>query len=203
MWTLQSRRLTCRALSTAHYAGHCVMPHDRAHVSLSRVVYLQAANIEPFVQALAARVQTIPAFALPLCMPRNGDPQTSSGRWWQWLHNEEGTRSFVVWRTNASSSLRQLALCCDSALAAYHQPPFYHPPIFHVSLASMVPCVSNAVALAAAETVEINSDDEAASSPSDSSHTSSSDDDDSNLHTVTHIHCKVGGTKVYSISLQS
>jgi len=116
------------------------------HVSLSRTFYLQAANLEAFRRALARHVATLPPFCLTL-----GDASQL-----QLLHNDENTRSFAVWPIIGGGNSQQpqspphpmlppLVRRVDAALALYGQPPYYDPPIFHVSLASFVPAVSERV----------------------------------------------------------
>ena len=118
---------------------------EELHISLSRPFYLQAGNLEPFVQCLGTKLAqaAVPPFALSLPgLNKDGDVSPCS-----LLHNDDRTRSFAVVATTAPSSgaaLREIVRHVDSCLALYRQPPYYDPPVFHVSLASFVPAVSPA-----------------------------------------------------------
>jgi len=185
---------------------------EELHISLSRPFYLQAANLEPFVQCLGTKLSqaAVPPFALSLPgLNYDGDSPPCS-----LLHNDERTRSFAVQPVVAAppSALREIVRHVDSCLALYRQPPYYDPPVFHVSLASFVPAVAPAheeaaVRLAACwkNSGSRGTNNDESSLPlggENDSASSGEEEDDDGQHFITEIYCKFGTTKVYTIPLQ-
>ena len=107
------------------YTGNCLR-HEEFHISVSRPFYLQISNLEPFVRSLKERIRMLQAFSISISY----SPKI--------LRNDEYTRSFLVWTVHAPI-LPTMVEQCNEILELYDQPPFYEPPIFHISLASFVP----------------------------------------------------------------
>jgi len=103
------------------------------HVSLSRPFALQLPSMESFVEKLQSRLQHFPPLTLAF--------RPSHARV---LVNDSGTRSFWVWpmdtttATTTSTQLLAMVQEINAVLGMYNQPPYYDPPIFHISLASVV-----------------------------------------------------------------
>ena len=189
-------------LERAGYSGNCqsFLPDGDAssailHLSLSRTFYLQAANLDPFLQGLTKQLANVVAF--PISLNTFGNQLL--------LHNDERTRSFLVWpilplasaHDHVPAPLVQLVRFIDACLALYKLPSYYDPPIFHVSLASFVPAVSEHISSRLNNKFDDDDDDIEASSSS----SSSSDGEESGLHIISEIHCAFGTAKHFVIPL--
>jgi hypothetical protein len=188
---------------------------------------LQAGNIDPFVQALAVRLQTVRPSAVQF--DNNSSSSSSSrcrrGQLVELLHNDDRTRSFAVWRVDATTaaSLHPLVEHCNAVLSTYQQPPYYDPPILHASLANFVPAavpvdtMVDATTAAGTDTTTMSvsgacpcdthsddsdGDDDSSGDGSDSS-SSSSDHGDLPLNWITAVHCKFGTAKICTIPIWS
>lgn len=162
-----------------------IVEHDNYHLSLSRYFTLQIASIEPFVSRLSQRLKGIYRTRLFV--------ESTMG---SLLVNDDKTRSFWGWKVQPNETLRYLVRCVDEVLDCYNQPPYYDPPIFHISLASYAGNLQNI--------------DECESSSDGSSNDDDDGDNDDNLEQMTldsipvhEIHCKFGTTKNYIIPLKS
>jgi len=111
-----------------------LVKHDHLHLSLSRPFSLQIAFIESFVQKLSDQLEHEPSMNLFL-----------DGRTGQLLVNDEQTRSFWGWKVEPNTALTRLIQTVDTVLEEYNQPPYYKPPKFHVSLASIIGDVNEVV----------------------------------------------------------
>lgn len=179
-----------RALEQVGWSGTLVT-HDDLHISLSRPFVLQEANINSFVHEIRQELMGVPATTLHVTNHIV-------------LVNENSTRSFWCWALSTNPTMIRIIASIDLILAKYHQPPYYHPPTFHVSLASipgLVPsqcswttnqntsskCVSNCY----------NEDD----SPPSESDSDDEETDSNNTVRVDHVLCTFGNTKRFSIQL--
>ena len=195
-------------LERAGYSGTCQshLPEKNVelHLSLSRTFYLQAANLEPFLHALTKHLAPIAPFSLDLDAP----PLLL-------LHNDERTRSFLVWPVLQPSPLVQLVRRIDTCLALYKLPPYYDPPIFHVSLASFVPAISDEICqrvwhnnrtsciknINKHTSTDNPERQEESCSSSSCSENEEEDDNGCGPWMVSNVHVTFGTTKHYTISL--
>jgi hypothetical protein len=155
------------------------------HVSLSRPFYLQFANIDSFVSQLGKRLELIPTFDLLL--------QNSSSL--QILNNDERTRSFLVMPIRSTNRyndkdlpLESIVQCIDDVLQSYRQPSYPKPAQFHISLASWVPAIPQAMAQSAAVAWQQRQ---------------KSPNEPLSIYPVTKIQCQFGTTKVFEIPLMT
>lgn len=152
------------------------MPPPTIHFSLSRPFSLQLSSVESFVEKLQQRLQYIPTIPA-LCVYPMAE---------RVLVNDEGTRSFWTWPLGSASTQQQhptlMAIMeeINSVLRSYNQPPYYDPPIFHISLAS----VSGAIPVTTAN---------AKTTPTAST--------TSLYMPVKQVHCTFGTTKHFKIDL--
>ena len=143
------------------------------HLSLSRPFALQLSSLESFVTKLQQRLQHLPATTLRV------HPTAE-----RILVNDDRTRSFWTWPVDANPTLMAILEEIDAVLQAYKQPTYYDPPLFHISLASVVGD------LEAISTKNIQN-----SSPKPSTANKSL------YMTVNQIHCTFGTTKHYKMDL--
>lgn len=97
------------------------------HMSLSRPFVLQLSSISSFVDKLRKRLTQLPSTTLKV----NANKEKI-------LVNDEKTRSFWTWPMDANPILLAIVEEINAVLHSYNQPPYYDPPIFHISLASVV-----------------------------------------------------------------
>jgi 2'-5' RNA ligase len=167
-----------RRLEKQGYSG-TVIQHAHFHLSLSRYFSLQLTFLDSFVQQLTKRLKEEHSTRLYI--------HKSSG---EVLVNDEKTRSFWGWKIQPNNILKRLVQHVDDVLKNYNQPPYYDPPIFHVSLASFAGNL---------EDFENNTHEEDESS----SEEEDDDEEDNDCYIqVDQIHCKFGTTKNYVIDLQ-
>jgi hypothetical protein len=114
--------------------------HDVLHVSLSRPFYMQRGSIQSFVSALKERLQYVATGWLRLLCY---NPTV--------LCNDEKTRSFLTWPVDANPFLLTLVRHTNDVLSLYGEPPYYDPPLFHVSIASIPGVVATTATNSSAE----------------------------------------------------
>lgn len=117
------------ALERAGWSG-TVVAHTGLHISLSRPFFLQLASIASFQKELVDNLRHERSLVVKV------QEHTI-------LENDEGTRSFFVWKLFDHPGLQAIVTCIDDAMRKYKQPEYYHPPTFHVSLASIKGKVPN------------------------------------------------------------
>jgi 2'-5' RNA ligase len=165
-----------RRLEKQGYSG-TVIQHAHFHLSLSMYFSLQLTFVDSFVQQLTKRLNQERSTRLYI-NKRAGV-----------LVNDEKTRSFWGWKIQPNNILKRMVQHVDDVLKNYSQPPYYDPPIFHVSLASFAGNL---------EDFEHTYNEEPASSEEESE-----DDDETDCCIqVDQVHCKFGTTKNYIIDLQ-
>lgn len=120
-------------ISRTNFSGQ-IYRHDHLHLSLSRPFYLQESSIDSFVALLRERLQFQSSFAVSLSFKNQHCC----------LINDDNTRSFWVWPIVAATTneLTVLVRHIDEVLQRYHQPTYYDPPLFHVSVASIPEAVT-------------------------------------------------------------
>ena len=155
------------------YKGACLR-HSEFHISLSRAFYLQESNIAPFVDALTQRLHGPPGSCAPFPVTIDIDQPAL-------LHNDEATRSFLVWPVYGHV-FPALVEQCDTVLARYDQPRFYDPPLFHISLASFVPVLRMELPVVTSENDDV--------------------DDDARSGWIRQVFCKFGTTQLFPIPLR-
>lgn len=101
--------------------------NSSVHVSMSRPFVLQLSSIESFVAKLNQRLQHLPTTTLRV------HPKSE-----RILVNDEKTRSFWTWPVDPNPTLLAILEEIDSVLQIYNLPVYYDPPLFHISLASVV-----------------------------------------------------------------
>lgn len=102
-----------------------LIPQNDLHISLSRVVYLPTAVLERVRQRLIESLLTFPTRVLTI------DTRTI-----RTFRNDTKTRTFLSYPVKPTSTLLPLIQAIDKVWTAYHQPTYYDPPEFHVSVAS-------------------------------------------------------------------
>ena len=112
--------------------NNATIPVPTIHLSLSRPFSLQLSSVESFVEKLQQRLKYIPTISA-LCVYPTAE---------RVLVNDEGTRSFWTWPLGSTSTQQHATLIAiteeiNSVLRHYNQPPYYNPPLFHISLASV------------------------------------------------------------------
>ena len=185
-------------LERAGYSGTCqshLSKNAALHLSLSRTFYLQAANLKPFVQALTKQLSAGAVTPFAVCLDTSGHPPVL-------LHNDERTRSFLVWPVLQSqqSPLVPLVQRINAGLALYQLPPYYDPPIFHVSLASFVPAISNEI-LCHSLFLRHSQSSTSSSLSSVSSEEEDHDEGAGGPQMVSEVHVTFGTTQHYTIPL--
>jgi Uncharacterised conserved protein len=100
---------------------------DHLHLSLSRPFALQLASIDSFVTQLNKRLCLLPMMTLRLNLSAE-----------HLLLNDEKTRSFWTVPVDTSPTLMAIVEEVDAVLKTYNQPPYYTPPLFHISIGSLV-----------------------------------------------------------------
>ncbi|GAX11744.1 hypothetical protein FisN_7Lu137 [Fistulifera solaris] len=99
------------------------------HVSLSRPFYLQRGSIDSFLQSLRERFKYTEKGWFRLDYSEKGT---------KLFTNDDSTRTFLVWRIeDVENTLTMLVKDVDTVLERYGAAPYYHPPQFHVSVASI------------------------------------------------------------------
>lgn len=104
------------------------------HLSLSRPFSLQLSMIESFIKQLRSRVTHLPGSTARV--------RPSSE---EILINDDKTRSFWSWPVEANDTLLALVEEIDTVLNMYDQPPYYDPPKFHISVASVFGNISTSL----------------------------------------------------------
>mmetsp|Transcript_5835 Transcript_5835/g.9693 ORF Transcript_5835/g.9693 Transcript_5835/m.9693 type:complete len:233 (-) Transcript_5835:43-741(-) len=112
------------ALELAGWSGTVVTQTARLHVSCSRPFFLQLASVDSFMRELRASLSHERALAIQI------DKEII-------LSNDEGTRSFFGWKLDSNPALARLVRELDAIMVKYNQKPYYDPPVFHISLASI------------------------------------------------------------------
>jgi Uncharacterised conserved protein len=153
------------ATTTTANDSSVLSSESQLHVSLTRGgVAVQQANIEPFVTMLTRQVQA--ARVAPIVWPRcdearccccnscggGGGDSGNNDSPWDLLPaepcnarepNVSTTKLYyylvykIVSPRRLVATLTRLVQCCNAALQAYHQVPYFDPPIFHVSVARL------------------------------------------------------------------
>lgn len=188
-----------QTLESNGYSG-TIIQHSHLHISLSKFFSMQLAFIEPFVHKLTQRLQAERASRLLVVDGENTI-----------LVNDEKTRSFLSWKIQSTASLLRIVRHVDAVLEEYNQPPYYVPPIFHISLASFA---ANLEGLditspgttrrdASDATLADNEDEDDHRSSSSNDDCSNSDEEEVSFLVVKELVCKFGTTKSYTIPLAS
>jgi hypothetical protein len=108
------------------------------HLSLSRPFYLQRGSIESFVESLRERLKYTEKGWVRLDYSDEGT---------KLFTNDDNSRTFLVWRIeDVENFLTSLVNDIDKVLERYGAAPYYHPPQFHVSVAS-IPDTCSAIKL--------------------------------------------------------
>ncbi|CAB9519974.1 U6 snRNA phosphodiesterase [Seminavis robusta] len=163
------------------FAGGTVISHldsNELHMSLARPFTLQLGSIQPFVQQLEKRLCHLPT--ITLCINPCDEKV---------LVNDDRTRSFWTLPIHANPTLRAIVEEVDAVLQNYNQPAYYNPPVFHVSVASVV---GDLEALANRNCQQTKTAKSRGSS-STKSHTRHVN--------LKQVQCSFGNTKCYSINL--
>ncbi len=143
------------------------------HVSLSRPFYLQRGSIDSFVQSLQERLKYTEKGWFRLNYTEKGTKVFT---------NDDSTRTFLVWRIeDIENFLASLVKDVDKVLERYGAAPYYQPPQFHVSVAS-IPGTFTAI-----KVVDRKSDEE----------------DQGVAIPVTDVHCTFGTIEEFVIPLSS
>jgi 2'-5' RNA ligase len=158
-------------LERAGYSG-VVVQHEHLHLSVSRPFSMQLAFIESFVQQLTERLRHERSTRLFI---------DTTGIL---LVNDDKTRSFFGWKVRPNLILERMLRHVDQVLGNYNQPPYYDPPTFHISIAS----VSGNISEQYRWEEEDRSDD--------------SEDEEALFLPIEQIHCNFGTTKVHIIDLK-
>lgn len=166
------------------------------HLSLSRPFVLQLSSISSFVECLQQRLQYLPTTTL----------RVSPGKE-QILVNDDQTRSFWTWPVDENPTLISIIDQINTVLQRYKQAPYYDPPKFHISLASVAGDL-----LATAGNNNNNNTISAGNGNNNRKRkapttSSSSDNDHEKTTTVLYLpirqlQCTFGTTKQYTIHLQ-
>ena len=160
-------------LERAGFSGVMVQ-HEELHFSLSRHLSFQIGSIESFMKQLATRVSA--ERSTRLLVDTTG----------VLLVNDEKTRSFYGWRVCPNITIHRILRHVNEVLKSYNQPPYYDPPIFHISLASVAGDISKLWQ----ESEDIRKDDNEEEDQYGTTFTS-----------VQKICCTFGTTKKYTIDL--
>jgi Uncharacterised conserved protein len=116
--------------SAGHQKQRLIISHlnyDHLHLSLSRPFTLQLASIDSFVTQLQKRLCLLPGLTLRLNLSAE-----------RLLVNDERTRSFWTVPVDANPTLMTIVEAVDAVLKTYNQPSYYSPPLFHISIGSVV-----------------------------------------------------------------
>lgn len=200
-------------LERAGYTGTLVQHTQHCHLSLSRPFYLQVASIDSFVDQLTARLQLCPVTTIRILSGNNNDSSNI-------LVNEDCSRSFWTWPIQHTVELLQMVQAVNVVLQSYHQPVYYDPPHFHLSLASFVADTGTAGSTNTdTDTVASLHQDLPKRMRQLATQTSRSNDEDDNDKgmdattssastfyfpwTISEIQCTFGTTKSYTIPLAS
>lgn len=161
-------------LERAGFSGIMVQHEARhLHFSLSRHLSFQIGSIESFMKQLATRVSA--ERSTRLLVDTTG----------VLLVNDEKSRSFYGWRVCPNPTIHRMVRHVNEVLKNYNQPPYYDPPIFHISLASVTGDISKLWA----ESEDSMDDHE------------EEDHDGTTFTSVQSICCNFGTTKTFSIDL--
>ena len=175
-----------RQLEQFKWSGDTVVAHDDLHVSLSRPFALQLANIDPFVSELRRELLGLPTTNLSIM----GHAV---------FMNDTATRSFWCWSLSSNAIILRILQAIDLILAKYHQPPYYQPPHFHVSTASIAGTLPPNFSVTSS--MDHDHDDEGNSSIS-----SGEEEEESctrnDVIRIDHVVCTFGTTKTFVIPLQ-
>ena len=191
-----------------------IVQHSHYHLSLSKYFSLQLAFIDSFVQKLTRRLATERS-TRALLVQQHGRPLECI------LVNDEKTRSFWCWKVQSNPVLLRILHHVDACLKEYGQPAYYHPPLFHISIASFDGDLSSLVPLAESRRQERatkmditttakddpenkgegDDDDDEQEEDSESDDDDSTNTLDSNLIKIDRLVCKFGTTKTYTIPL--
>ena len=120
---------------------------DALHVSVSRSVGLYQHELEPFKRVLETHLRKL---ALPEDAPLRISLRSDE---FVELPGAEGNGAYLCALVeDGESTLVELVSAVDAAMAEFDRPPYFDPPIFHVSLAYVSPRRSStALRLVAAE----------------------------------------------------
>jgi hypothetical protein len=126
-WKKQKKRSLhkFKLLLEEHGYSGSLVEHETIHISLSKPFSLQISQIESFRKRLLVLLQHHLSTNLHLDMDH---PIL--------LTNDENTRTFWCWKVLANPTLLKIVEQIDSTLEKYNQPPYYQPPVFHISIAS-------------------------------------------------------------------
>lgn len=167
-------------LLVKHGFSGTIVTQSKLHISLSRHFSLQLPFLDSFVSKLTRLMSTERTkrvsidFSAPFI-----------------LVNNEKTRSFWCSRVQPDSALQSLVSHVDTILKDYNQPKYYHPAIFHVSLASF------AFDLTELSQTGQNGFDR------DSGSESISGEEDLSVMVIDKVICQFGTTKTHTIHLRS
>ena len=176
-----------QTLEVAGVSGLLVR-HEDLHFSLSRPVSLQLACLESFVQTLQSLIQ----YERSTCLMVDTSNILV-------LVNDERTRTFFGWSVQPNPTLLRIIGHVNRTLRNYNQPAYYDPPIFHISIASMVGDVADL--WKQTKTLKNN-----VPPPKDDDDDNDDDDDDDDTIEprwirLEQIHCSFGNKKEYIIGL--
>ena len=116
-----------------------IVEHSELHLSLSKQFYLQAGQIEPFVDQIRNLVHQ--ERSTSLCVEHFSESRLRLiGELGSMneilLLNESKTRSFLCWKVHPNVTLRRIVGHIDTVMKRYNQPVFYDSAMFHISIAS-------------------------------------------------------------------
>ena len=116
------------ALERSGWSGS-VVAHDSSdlHISLSQPFYLQLGSIDSFVNTLSERLR----FEQPTVLHAFDHDETV-------LRNNDGSRTFWCWRVRAGLDFVRMLGHVNDTMDRFGQAVFYDPPLFHISVGSVV-----------------------------------------------------------------
>jgi len=128
----------------------CLVLHDDPHISLTQTFFLQQASIASFLRRLrqVAKSSTTCTSSGGIRVALSSgvvtlvnDTQTRLFFAWPVIHDGNGVDdnniSGHAQQPTPNTRLHDLVLGLNNVLQEYQQPPYYHPPKFHASFASM------------------------------------------------------------------